>query len=947
MSRVGAKRGIHVRAGFSAIGVVLVAMAACGGDSGEGPSSATTESGTTSSTGGAGGGIDCPTGAWPLAGECVAIGPQGCDPKFVGDDGLCVPTAGACPEGTVPDIDAGCAPLGPAGCAAEFVEAGLCAPKADACAPGTIPRFDQGCVPVGPTKCAASFVGADGVCRPTPDACGPNELPLPSGCAPLDGPEGCGSGPFGDVVDGPNTVWVLPGATGGDGTKAKPVATIAEALALVPPGGRVVLASGVYDEPIVPPKSVEIVGRCPSMVQIRGVNDDFDRPVVALVKGFAKVTLRRLRLEGPGVGLRVLSGKATLDHVHIEGARYVGIDVRGPDSSLALDHTLVRHTDDTDLGAGLYLVFEAVAVLQSSAFVGNRAIAAYATDLGTMLAADDCVFANTLPAPGDDAVGVGIQLELGAYGLVTESAFIGNRTLGIAALNGSTIDVKRSVVADTLEEKSTGTYGYGSALGPGVAATFESVALVGNRGSGIQVDGEGTNVVIEGSLVANTLPRVSDKTLGLGISVSHAASLELRDSTLVGNRTAALVVTDKKSKALVERSLLADTAPQAQDGAAGSGVLVQLGGQATLRDVVVRDSHESGLGVQSKGSSLVIERTVVKRTAPRPDGLAGYGLIAVEGAKATALSSAFLESHEVGIVTEAAGSWVALDRCLVADTAPRPSDGLAGRGAQATLGAKLDLVRSAILRSREGGVVAASPDTTLLVDRCLIEGTLPRSKTGLLGRGLAAQDGAAVTAIASSFVGNHESAIAAIGTGTRLALSQSVIDDTQADDTDAYGLGLNCSGGEVSVQGTLVRRSRTAGLLLSSGNVGEPCRATLDGLYIDGVASGSFHTYDPNDKTKIVGTFEGIADGLVTAFGSESTTTRTEVQGVGRAAFVFDSSRGTLHSVRGEAGQFGLVIQSSPELDYQSPTNTFVGGEEHVLTDSELPVPSAPAIPTE
>ena len=110
---------------------------------------------------------------------------------------------------------------------------------------------------------------------------------------------------------------------------------------------------------------------------------------------------------------------------------------------------------------------------------------------------------------------------------------------------------------------------------------------------------------------------------------------------------------------------------------------------------------------------------------------------------------------------------------------------------------------------------------------------------------------------------------------------------------------------------------------------------------------GIFPTEDPNDKTKIVSTFEGIADGLVTAFGSESTTTRTEVQGVGRAAFVFDSSRGTLHSVRGEAGQFGLVIQSSPELDYQSPTNTFVGGEEHVLTDSELPVPSAPAIPTE
>jgi hypothetical protein len=113
------------------------------------------------------------------------------------------------------------------------------------------------------------------------------------------------------------------------------------------------------------------------------------------------------------------------------------------------------------------------------------------------------------------------------------------------------------------------------------------------------------------------------------------------------------------------------------------------------------------------------------------------------------------------------------------------------------------------------------------------------------------------------------------------------------------------------------------------------------------VLDGRFHTYDPTDKVTIVGTFDGIGDGLVSGFGTTAMMTRVHVRAAARAGIVFDASVGLLERVRGEGGRFGLVVQASPSLDYKSATKSFSGNDEDVLTDSELPVPTSPAVPTE
>jgi hypothetical protein len=308
---------------------------------------------------------------------------------------------------------------------------------------------------------------------------------------------------------------------------------------------------------------------------------------------------------------------------------------------------------------------------------------------------------------------------------------------------------------------------------------------------------------------------------------------------------------------------------------------------------------------------------------------------------------AVLDGRDVGIAAEGAGTRLTLAGSMVARTAPREVDGLADLGVQATKGARLELDRCAVVDNVEGGVVASAPDTNVVMSRTLVASTRPRQGSGLLGRGLSVQREASLSATASALIGNHEIAAAVVGAGARLELTGSSIAGTLPDGAGAYGIGVNCSGGALVVASTLIRGSHTTGILAANGFAEDPCTATLDGVLVDGVLPGSFNTFDALDKTTITGTFDGIADGIVSAFGATSNMTRIDVRGAERAALVFDSSVGALTHVSAAGGRFGLVVQSSPGLTWDERTTTFVGGDESIVRDAMLPVPGPPQVQTE
>src|SRR5262245_55881407 len=266
---------------------------------------------------------------------CVLTACGGDETEVVGGQG----GGGACPSGHVEAPGGGCMPVGIQGCADMFLdEDGLCHPSDDKCPPGTIPKFSEGCIPVGISNCAPEFVEADGHCYPSPDKCAADSFPVPTeGCVAIDG-EGCGSGTWGNIADAPATIWVDPSYAGGDsdGSQLKPMTSIADALALVSAGGRVALAQGSYAEALAIVSPVEIVGRCPSLVQVSGAAPTpLGIPAIVFANGVQGLVLRNLRIGGAGDGVLAVDSDVELHGVHVRAATGTGVLPIGMTSILA------------------------------------------------------------------------------------------------------------------------------------------------------------------------------------------------------------------------------------------------------------------------------------------------------------------------------------------------------------------------------------------------------------------------------------------------------------------------------------------------------------------------------------------------------------------------------------------------------------------------------------
>ncbi len=129
------------------------------------------------------------------------------------------------------------------------------------CLPGWVETTSVG----GVTVCAP-FGGTRRDCE------GPTmQLPSSSECQ-LIGPA-CPSGPFPDDAP-PTAIYVLAGATGGDGTRAAPFGTIGQGVAAATAGGIVVIGKGEYAENVVIDESLTLRGTCVAETRLLGLGED-------------------------------------------------------------------------------------------------------------------------------------------------------------------------------------------------------------------------------------------------------------------------------------------------------------------------------------------------------------------------------------------------------------------------------------------------------------------------------------------------------------------------------------------------------------------------------------------------------------------------------------------------------------------------------------------------
>jgi hypothetical protein len=599
--------------------------------------------------------------AWIGAGLAGLLGCGGLDEP---EPGGTPPPGDTCPTGQVAAPAGGCMAVGLQGCAAELVVGGLCRPPLKSCPAGAMPTLD-GCKPVGIPSCAPAFVAADGRCHPAPAACPAGTFPVPSeGCVPIDGPAGCGSAPWGAIPDAPGTVWVDPSVAGGDGTKQKPLATIAAALKIVPMGGTVALAAGNYDEAIYLSKPVQLVGRCASLVRLRGSTKDPLAVVSALnAKGIA---LRGVGIGGAGVGVAVTGAEVALERVEVRAATGFGVSVAG--GSATLTHTLVADTKapmgDPTEGKGIVALGGGSVTLVASAVLANHAAGMFASDAGTALQLTDSVVAGTLPSAADQTGGAGIVLDDGAKGTVERSALLGNHLAGVSAA------------------------------------------------------AQATHLYLEGSVVAATLPQASDGRQGVGLTLSGGATAIVHATALVDNRYAGVLAYDLGSLSMDE-SLVARTTPDATSAVAG-GVVVKSGIILLIQRSTLADNASFGVLTVGGGTKAIVTTTLVTGTSAPAAGTLGHGIASVDHAKLEVESVAVVGSSDAALFV-GQDATLSVAESLLADGTGL-ADGSAGFGA-ACNGAQLSLAGTAVVHNQTAAVLAAA--CKLTVKDAFIDGVVP------------------------------------------------------------------------------------------------------------------------------------------------------------------------------------------------------------------------------
>ena len=624
-----------------------------------------------------------------------------------------------CPVEHIEGPDGACMPVGIQGCAAIFLdpEDGLCKPSMEACPPGTIPRFDQGCVPVGVPGCAPLFVDEEtGLCDPDPDLCGPWEVPVPTqGCVPLDGPEGCGEGTWGHLVLEEDDQHVDPAYPGedSDGSRDRPWTNIAIAQAYVPEGRRILLAAGTYDKGVPITLSLSLVGRCPSMVHLTGLTA-YKGDVAALaIAGPVDVVVRGVHVRADGYGVVIVdSAHVLLERVYIDNTVGAGVGVQDPGSFATVRRSLIAwahsYGPDGKGGRGVVAQFGAQVILEETALLYHDDLGVFVGGEGSRADLTDCLVARTQPAAHLAGYGRGVAVENGAAASIVYGVVADVVEQGVAATDqGSSLHVRESCVLRTLPDVGSGDFGRGVRALSGASLDLRQTAVVGNHTAALRVSGLGTEAEVVGNLLASTQPAVGQA--GRGATVRAGAHASLTHNAVVDNEEIGIQITDSGTQVQLVGNLIAGTRPRASDGAYGRGVNVQFGAQVTLEGNGIRANHAVGIHVLHEGTTASLLGDLVIDTRSDPDsGYGGSGVGASEHAWLEVISAGILENRAAAIAILGASG--AVKGSLLAGTMAQASglaDGLIASGSVVTLEGSIvrGNERAGVLYDRSDGVI--------------------------------------------------------------------------------------------------------------------------------------------------------------------------------------------------------------------------------------------------
>ena len=496
-------------------------------------------------------------------------------------------------------------------------------------------------------------------------------------------------------------------------------------MALADDGSRIVLAAGDYDEAIKLTSAIEVRGRCASLVSLRGAQKTpYGSDAVVWFEGADGAVVRDVTLgPSPAAGVMLHSGHVTLEGVQIAAATKYGVIAGGSGSDITLLRTVIAGTlaQSGSLGRAVDVEQGAAAHLVQSALFENRDISVAVLE-DSSVSLEDSVVLGTFPEDETQSFGFGLFAQGGTL-TVTDSAIVGNRSAGVRALKAATLVLDRSLVTGTLPRASSGDFGHGVEVSDGASAAITSSAIIGNVRVGVAIVGAGTQASLDGSYVADTLPRPGDNQLGVGVGVELGPVVTMTNMVLANNHDVGLFV--QGSRVDVSSTLIEGTLPQVSDGLFGRGVDAEAS-QLTLTGSVVRSSHDVGVFALGAGTTVVADSLVLSTLPKQADGENGAGAVCADGAQLTMMRTLVSDSSVSAVRVVAATALIQAsilrrvpDGAFSLQNPPQRYDGV-GDGVLGMLGATVDVedtliegcLRAGILFSSSGGTVSRTLSRT-------------------------------------------------------------------------------------------------------------------------------------------------------------------------------------------------------------------------------------------
>lgn len=523
--------------------------------------------------------------------------------------------------------------------------------------------------------------------------------------------------PCADFASGlpPGTIYVDDdAAAGGDGQRATPFRTIAEALS----GARTIaVARGSYDGPLTLPPGVALIGACPSETVIRGSNL---APVLALS---GSATVAGLRLEGGTTGISASGGSLRLRELWLAAASGPGLTI-GPATRVRLEDLAIRSSG----GPG--------ATAQSATMVGRRLSIQGAA--GTGLETHDTVLSLSEVAISDlssvsDPNSAAIAVFAGTSSL--SRAVIERTPVGGVRAEDGRIDLQDLVVRETspgpdpsgavTAVRSAGSLrrGFlnhvafaGLRITEGSQFTAEDLVIddvvvgTGINPNGIYVDASGFELRRAILHCYGDGIEATSETGAMTATIADVDLISTQEQLLLQYRRSAIVCSGRTARCRLER---------VESASFSNGIQARSGSQVNARDVQIRNGRATiltdlgGRGVIAQdGSTVHLDRAIVERMPGSSFVLDGFG-------SSITATDVFLGDHDVcrnsdcnglttgvGIVIRT-GTTLSLRRFTI--------EGAAAAGLDMGMDVNFDIADGIFLRNAVGAIVQRDTDRARLL----------------------------------------------------------------------------------------------------------------------------------------------------------------------------------------------------------------------------------------